>query len=237
VDILDLDGSLALNPEAQRDFEDLVVQAVEEALDRCWEARERATAQLEQVVEAELELHGPGVVLDERGAQNDWEPDDYIQVNPRISYQIDEHITALNDRRDLLRLLAALVGQGSDPLDHAFDCSAIDEVITVRRKRLADRYSVTDHRISSPLKPQQRPGTLAARRGPKPRQRWQDFAAEMVRWTHMEPIPLQAALERHMAQWCLENWHTEPSPSYLREWVAPTFQAYDKCRALRKPCT
>jgi hypothetical protein len=69
---------------------------------------------------------------------------------------------------------------------------------------------------------------LARRRGRPPRYRMQDFAAEMTRFCLTNPIPDQAALERHMAEWCLDEWGCEPASSYIREWVSPTFRAVRK---------
>jgi len=51
------------------------------------------------------------------------------------------------------------------------------------------------------------------------------ISAEMLRHCMAEPKITQAALERHMAQWCSENFDTEPASSTIRDWVAPTFRA------------
>jgi hypothetical protein len=71
---------------------------------------------------------------------------------------------------------------------------------------------------------------LARRRGRPSRYPMQDFAAEMTRYCFTNPIPDQAALERHMAEWCLDEWGREPAASYIREWVSPTFRAVRKAR-------
>jgi hypothetical protein len=34
----------------------------------------------------------------------------------------------------------------------------------------------------------------------------------------------QAALERHMLDWCATSWSAEPAASEIREWVRPTFR-------------
>jgi hypothetical protein len=54
---------------------------------------------------------------------------------------------------------------------------------------------------------------------------WQGFAAEMVRHC-VEALPAsQAEFERHMLQWCAENWGNEPALSQVRDWVGPAFKA------------
>jgi hypothetical protein len=63
------------------------------------------------------------------------------------------------------------------------------------------------------------------RRGRRPRYPWPDFAAELVRRVlYGPPIKKQAALERHMAEYCATSWGAEPAPSEIREWVRPTFR-------------
>lgn len=71
---------------------------------------------------------------------------------------------------------------------------------------------------------------LARRRGRPPRYSMKDFAAEMTQYCLTNPVPDQAALERHMAEWCLDEWGCEPAASYIREWVSPTFKAVRKAR-------
>jgi hypothetical protein len=69
------------------------------------------------------------------------------------------------------------------------------------------------------------------RRGPRSRYPWPNFVAELVRFAIVEPeINRQAALERHMLDWCTSTWDAEPSASEVRYWVSPTYQML---RALR----
>jgi hypothetical protein len=70
------------------------------------------------------------------------------------------------------------------------------------------------------------PGTAPLRRrGRRPRYPWPDFAAELVRRSISgPPIANQAALEKHMLEWCAATWGAEPAASEIREWVRPTFQ-------------
>jgi hypothetical protein len=71
-------------------------------------------------------------------------------------------------------------------------------------------------------------GAVPLRRlGRRPRYPWPDFAAELFRrLISGPPIPNQAALERHMLEWCAAEWGAEPAPSEVREWVRPTFQIF-----------
>jgi hypothetical protein len=69
---------------------------------------------------------------------------------------------------------------------------------------------------------------LARRRGRPARYPMQDFVAEMTRYCLTNALPDQAALERHMAEWSLDQWGGEPTASYIREWVSPTFRAVRK---------
>jgi hypothetical protein len=88
-----------------------------------------------------------------------------------------------------------------------------------------------DATVAAPERPDRTTSiNLARRRGRPPRYRMQDFAAEMTRFCLTNPIPDQAALERHMAEWCLDAWGCEPASSYIREWVSPTFRAVRKAR-------
>jgi hypothetical protein len=84
---------------------------------------------------------------------------------------------------------------------------------------------------ATPARPNRKTSiNLARRRGRPSRYSMQDFAAEMTRYCLTNPIPAQAALERHMAEWCLDEWGCEPAASYIREWVSPTFRAVRKAR-------
>jgi hypothetical protein len=70
------------------------------------------------------------------------------------------------------------------------------------------------------------------RRGPRSRYPWPNFVAELVRFAIAEPgIDRQAALERHMLEWCATTWDAEPSASEVRYWVSPTFQILRKLSA------
>lgn len=63
------------------------------------------------------------------------------------------------------------------------------------------------------------------RRGRRPRYPWPNFAAELLRRSLSgPPIENQAALEKHMLEWCAVTWGAEPAASEIREWVRPTFQ-------------
>ena len=63
------------------------------------------------------------------------------------------------------------------------------------------------------------------RRGRRPRYPWPDFAAELVRRSISgPPIANQAALTKHMLEWCAATWGAEPAESEVREWVRPTFR-------------
>jgi hypothetical protein len=92
---------------------------------------------------------------------------------------------------------------------------------TVSRHPIMAAPSRQDRRVSI---------NLPRRRGRPPRYSMQDFAAELVRYCLTNSIPDQAALERHMAEWCLDEWGGEPATSYIREWVSPTFKAVRKAR-------
>ena len=70
------------------------------------------------------------------------------------------------------------------------------------------------------------------RRGRRPRYPWPDFAAELVRRSlYGPPIENQAALERHMLDWCATTWGAEPAVSEIREWVRPTFRILSRSSA------
>jgi hypothetical protein len=86
-------------------------------------------------------------------------------------------------------------------------------------------------KLAVPVRPNRKASiNLARRRGRPPRYSMQDFAAEMTRYCLTNSISDQAALERHMAEWCLDEWGCEPAISYIREWVSPTFRAVRKAR-------
>jgi hypothetical protein len=85
--------------------------------------------------------------------------------------------------------------------------------------------------LTAPARPNHKDSMiLARRRGRRPQYSMQDFAAEMTRYCLTNPIADQAALERHMAEWCLNEWGREPAVSYIREWVSPTFRAVRQTR-------
>jgi hypothetical protein len=88
-----------------------------------------------------------------------------------------------------------------------------------------ERHSIEAQQLSRPF----------SRRGRPPRYRWSMFAAEMVRRSLAGPIPNQAALEQHMAQWCLDDWGSEPAASVIREWVQPTFKMIRRSPAEGRP--
>jgi hypothetical protein len=63
------------------------------------------------------------------------------------------------------------------------------------------------------------------RRGRRPLHPWPDFVAELVRvLLYGPPFKNQAALERHMAEWCATTWGVEPAASEIRKWVRPAFR-------------
>jgi hypothetical protein len=78
--------------------------------------------------------------------------------------------------------------------------------------------------IREPTAPER--GTVPLRRrGRRPLHPWPDFAAELVRrLLYGPPIKNQAALERHMLEWCATTWGAEPAASVIREWVRPAFR-------------
>jgi hypothetical protein len=79
--------------------------------------------------------------------------------------------------------------------------------------------------IREPTARPERGTVLLRRRGRRPRYPWPDFAAELVRRSlYGPPIENQAALERHMLDWCATSWSAEPAASEIREWVRPTFR-------------
>jgi hypothetical protein len=83
-------------------------------------------------------------------------------------------------------------------------------------------------------------GTIPLRRrGRRPRYPWPDFVAELVRRSLSgPPIVNQAALERHMLDWCAATWNAEPAASEIREWVRPTFRILSRSSAAtREPRT
>jgi hypothetical protein len=80
--------------------------------------------------------------------------------------------------------------------------------------------------LPAPDAPMSQVSHLSWRRGRPLKYRWQHFAAEMTRRCMAGPITNQAALERHMQEWCTETNFgdgNEPSPSRIREWVSKTF--------------
>jgi hypothetical protein len=62
-------------------------------------------------------------------------------------------------------------------------------------------------------------------RGRRPKYAWPDFSAELLRRSISGPaIANQAALERHMLEWCAEKWNAEPAVSQIRDWVGPAYR-------------
>jgi len=71
-----------------------------------------------------------------------------------------------------------------------------------------------------------------SRRGRRPKYAWADFSAELLRRVISgPPIANQAALERHMQEWCAAKWHAEPAVSQIRGWVGPAYQMIPRSSA------
>ena len=63
------------------------------------------------------------------------------------------------------------------------------------------------------------------RRGATPKYDWDAFFQEIVVIADLDSLPMyQAELEKHMAQWCRENWGAEPSESTIRGKVSPIYK-------------
>ena len=70
------------------------------------------------------------------------------------------------------------------------------------------------------------------RRGRRPKYAWADFSAELLRRVISgPPMANQAALERHMQEWCVEKWHAEPAVSQIRDWVGPAYRMISRSSA------
>jgi hypothetical protein len=137
------------------------------------------------------------------------------------SDELDEWLSYYVEYKELLGILAALGGAGgSDPVDPAIDCAAIEKIIQERRKRLFD---LPADAASPPLKVVD--FSSRRRRGRPAIYSWPDFVARMTCRCMEGPIADQVTLERDMAQWCANNWGSEPSISQIRDWVSPTFKA------------
>lgn len=95
------------------------------------------------------------------------------------------------------------------------------------------REDIRSDPLASALPPQR----LLTARGRPPVYRWQEFSAEMTRRCIEGPINTQAELENHMTKWCATQWGTEPAPSMIRDWVAPTFRIINGLSAAEKSAT
>lgn len=53
---------------------------------------------------------------------------------------------------------------------------------------------------------------------------WESFYVEIAVLADLDALPqTQAGLERQMADWCRDNWGTEPSESMLRSKISPIY--------------
>jgi hypothetical protein len=120
------------------------------------------------------------------------------------------------------------------------------------REFWGDAPSIAIRETTSPLAPSEQPETPAAdlcspqrdaaaramsRRGRRPKYAWPDFSAELAaellrRSISGLPIGNQAALEKHMQEWCAEKWDAEPAVSQIREWVSPAFKMFSRSSAV-----
>jgi len=89
----------------------------------------------------------------------------------------------------------------------------------------AEQESAPQLHVPPPVVPRLR------RRGRRPQYAWPEFAAELVRRVLSGKVNNQAALERHMQEWCAVTWNAEPSTSEIRNWVAPVFKAANAARS------
>ena len=108
------------------------------------------------------------------------------------------------------------------PEDRGYHDLAVNYVDLIREFWGDAAPSIT---IREPTARPERGTVPLRRRGRRPRYPWPDFAAELVRRSlYGPPIENQAALERHMLDWCAITWGAEPAASEIREWVRPTFR-------------
>jgi len=83
----------------------------------------------------------------------------------------------------------------------------------------------TAHTIQEPTAQPERSTVPLRLRGRRPLHPWPDFVAELVRvLLYGPPFKNQAALERHMAEWCMTTWGVEPAASEIRKWVRSAFR-------------
>lgn len=155
---------------------------------------------------------------------------------------------AMRDLCDSLNILLAL-SEWPECIDNSicgYDLEKIEEIVKGRRQSegvIQERRKL----YSSLLSPNQEPDKISGenentpaakqskpplrlidlnrRPGRRAQYHWPDFAAEMARYCRASIPTNQAELERHMKEWCAENWGGEPSDSMIREWVEPTFKA------------
>src|SRR5262249_43275022 len=127
------------------------------------------------------------------------------QITEELQETEEEIRSHTAHREDLLRLIATIAGRGggSDP-DDFIDSARIEKTIHDRPERQA-----TGNETLSAQAPIASRNVVNLDRGPRGRPaiyRWPDFAAEMARRCAEGPIADQATLERHMQQWCADNW-------------------------------
>jgi hypothetical protein len=136
----------------------------------------------------------------------------------------------LNEQNDLFGILAALLGPRDGAADDpCIDCEAIEQIIAKRKKMFSHQDPATVREpvlsLQSPERFSPRIIDFDRRRGRRPQYDWSIFAAEMARYCRVSIPKDQAELERHMKEWCIENWDGEPADSVIRYWAAPTFRA------------
>ena len=68
------------------------------------------------------------------------------------------------------------------------------------------------------------------KRGRPPKYNWDEFYVEIIRLANgIDGVPeTQAELEATMAEWCQNNWGTEPAESTIRDKISPIYKAIRK---------
>ncbi len=69
--------------------------------------------------------------------------------------------------------------------------------------------------------------TSVAKRGRPPKYNWDEFFVEIIRLANgIDGVPeTQSELEATMAEWCLNQWGTEPAESTIRDKISPIYKA------------
>lgn len=85
-----------------------------------------------------------------------------------------------------------------------------------------DQFSET---LSS-IAPKLQRSNAGTNRGRPEKYNWTTFHAELTRKIHDDGVPTsQAELENYMAEWCMQQWGSEPSESTIREKISSTYRA------------